>query len=246
MRIDALKITNYRGLKHAEISGLAAAPLVTVSGPNGSGKSLLFEAISLVGRMGLPPVPPTFAPLVGPYGDEAELQLSLALGDDETQALETYAEPFTVPPEAGTPTTVVLAARLHRNGSGELVANPWSQLLRHPDFMRRHPFSQIDYLPADRSFPRGEQASVNPALLGEEQREQFRQQIVNSFIQQRQMVSLSGIAPVLASLDYLDMLAEREDDASSGDFEAITRSFAQSTGKTIHRPRLDAGSPPWK
>jgi AAA15 family ATPase/GTPase len=51
VRIDAVRISNFRGIERAELEGLADSPLITVSGPNGAGKSLLFEAIALLWRI---------------------------------------------------------------------------------------------------------------------------------------------------------------------------------------------------
>ena len=54
MRIESVAVTNFRGLRRVEITGLSVEPVVTVSGPNGAGKSLLFEAITLLWRFTRP------------------------------------------------------------------------------------------------------------------------------------------------------------------------------------------------
>lgn len=102
---------------------------------------------------------------------------------------------------------VEVGLKVGLGGSSETLGDLWGLLLRQRAFADEHPFAELDYLPADRTFPRGQQPSLNPALLGREQTEAFRQQVAGSFMQQRQLVRLSGIAPVLASLDYLDLLA---------------------------------------
>jgi predicted ATPase len=222
---------------------LAESPLVTVSGPNGSGKSLLFEAVALLGRLGHPPHLERYGHLVGPWGDQAQLQVSVKLEADERAALRSYGNEH-AGVDGEPPQDLVRRVLITRAGDIDLQEDDWAHLLRSLDALRELPFLQLDFLPADRNIPRGEQPSVNPALLGEEQRESFRQQIVGSYIQpQRSVVSLSGIAPVLASLDYTDLLAEREKVASNGDFDAITQSFFRSTSKQIQRPSLDARSP---
>lgn len=126
---------------------------------------------------------------------------------------------------------------------GQLTIDPWLQLVRHPSFFRAYPFGQIDHLPADRQTARGEQAQVNPALLNEDQREAFRNQIVGSYAQQRQVVGIGGVAPLLATADYMDLLAERENRGVSGDFVAITEPFFTATGKRITRPTADPLNP---
>ena len=80
-------------------------------------------------------------------------------------------------------------------------------------------------------------------MLSDDQRESFRDQIVGSFTQQRQMVNLSGIAPLLASLDYVDLLADRENRTRTGDFDALADAFSGSTSKLLLRPTLAPGSP---
>ena len=239
MRISSFRIRNFRGLRLAEIDGLAEAPLITVSGPNGSGKSLLFEAIALVGRLGHPPYLQRYGHLVGPWGEEAELQVGIKLRPSERDALKEYMRDRI---EGDPPEEIVRRAVIRKEGEVELQEDAWANQLRSLEAIRELPFLQLDFLPADRTIPRGEQPNVNPALLGEEQRESFRQQIVSSYIQTRGVVSLSGIAPVLASLDYTDLLAERQKVESTGDFDAITESFYRSTSKGIQRPSLDPRS----
>jgi hypothetical protein len=80
-------------------------------------------------------------------------------------------------------------------------------------------------------------------LIGEEQRENLRNQVVSSYAQTRGYVGVGGIAPLLATADYLDFLAEREGRERAGDFEAITGPFFEATGKEIELPRVDHGSP---
>jgi hypothetical protein len=243
VRIDAIRIHNFRGLERAELDGLATSPLVTVSGPNGAGKSLLFEAIYLLWRI----IPfwqrqqLLASSVVGPWADACEIEVSVVLSDDEQEVLTQYnaAAGQALPAEA----RATMRFRLTRDGEIELDAAHWSRLLWTVDFTASQPFANVDYFPADRSFPRGEHASVNPALLSDQQREAFRDQITSSFVQQRQMVSLSGIAPLLASLDYVDLLAEREEKPSSGDFDALANAFGATTSKTILRPTLDPAGP---
>jgi predicted ATPase len=242
MRIDAVKISNFRGIESAELHDLGDSPLVTVSGPNGAGKSLLFEAIALIWRIVSVAERNQLVPtsVIGPWAKTSEIEVAVVLAEEEKQALKTYLEAAQVSekPQA----RAVLAMQVKRDEAVQLDFEPWARPLLGVDFTSTHQWANVDFFPADRTFPRGEQASVNPALLSDQQREGFRDQIVGSFVQQRQIVNLSGIAPVLASLDYVDLLAERDKRAGSGDFDALTDAFAASTSKIIQRPRLDPGS----
>ena len=244
MRIDAVRISNFRGIQHAALDGLADSPLITVSGPNGAGKSLFFEAVALLWRIisiweRRQIVAST---LIGPWADTCDVDVAVVLSDEERVALANYAERIGVPEPEGS--RAAIACHFTRDDRPpELRTEKWAQPLLTLDFTTTHAFANVDYFPADRSFPRGEQASVNPALLTEQQRESFRDQIVGSFTAQRQMVNLSGIAPLLASLDYVDLLADREGRPRSGDFDALANAFSGATSKTLLRPTLDPGSP---
>lgn len=243
MRIDALHVANFRGIELATLTDLAQAPLITVSGPNGAGKSLLFEAIALIWR-----IIPAWerqqihaARLIGPWGPKCDIEIAVVLSDDELEALAAYST--TVGKPAPADNRAVIAFSLSRDEDVVFAADEWAQPLWSFDFTSTHAFANVDFFPADRSFPRGEHASVNPSLLSDQQRESFRDQIFNSFVQQRQMVNLAGIAPLLASLDYVDLLADREGRDSTGDYDALVNAFGGATSKTLLRPALDPNAP---
>lgn len=235
MRLDAVRVSNFRGIELAEMSGVADSALVTVSGPNGAGKSLLFEAIALFWRF-VPfwerqqITPPA---VIGPWDDACQVEISVVLADEERASLAEYlASVGDLEPDA----RGHLGIRVTRDQQVQLTGDRWAQPLLSADFTSAHPFANVDYFPADRAFQRGEQASVNPAMLSEQQREGFRDQIVGSFVQQRQLVNLSGIAPLLASLDYVDLLAEREGKPQTGDFDILADALEASTSKNSSGP----------
>ncbi len=244
MRLDRVHIANFRGIELAELHGLAASPLITVAGPNGAGKSIFFEAIALMWRITSiwqrqQIVPST---IIGPWGDDAHIDVEVVLETDELRALRDYAERVGLP-QLGDSRADLRLRITHGDRPVAVEATPGAEPLLTLDFTTAHPFANVDFFPADRAFPRGEQAAVNPALLSEQQREAFRDQIVGSFTQQRQLVNLSGIAPLLASLDYVDLLADRERRPRSGDFDALADAFAAATSKRLLRPTLDPASP---
>ena len=244
MRLERVHISNFRGLQLAELDGLAPSPLITVAGPNGAGKSIFFEAIALMWRITSiwerqQIVPST---IIGPWADAAQIEVGVVLEADELAALRDYAARVGLPQlddaRAGMKLRIEPGDR-----PVSVEATAGAEPLLTLDFTRTHPFANVDFFPADRAFPRGEQAAVNPALLSEQQREAFRDQIVGSFTQQRQLVNLSGIAPLLASLDYVDLLADREHRPRSGDFDALADAFGAATSKSLRRPTLDPDSP---
>jgi DNA repair exonuclease SbcCD ATPase subunit len=92
MRLDGIRVRNFRGLRRAEIDGLSSAPLVTVSGPNGSGKSLLFEALGFLARWWRPPpLQIDLSYLLGPWGTECELVVTFSLAESERESLSKFA-----------------------------------------------------------------------------------------------------------------------------------------------------------
>jgi hypothetical protein len=200
MRIDGVSIHNFRGIRRAEISGVGDEAVVTISGRNGSGKSLVLEAMGLLWRADRLPSGLQLPFLLGSWGDQLSIEMEITLTPEERRALEDATSWLggATPPA---PQRAGMRLDLSRTAAGGVSIDPWLHLLRHPDFWRTHQFGQLDHLPADRSTSRGEQAQVNPALLHEEQREQLRTQIVGSYAQQRQVVGISGIAPLLATAD---------------------------------------------
>jgi hypothetical protein len=242
MRIDALSVANFRGIRRAEITDLGNEPLVTLSGRNGSGKSLILEAINLLWRADRLPSGLQGQWLLGSWGDELLIEMIIALTADERTTLE-GARASLGGPDGPAPEHCKLRLRFHEGQGGGLQVDPWIDLLRRAVFGQDFLLGQIDHVPADRATSRGEAAQVNPSLLHDEQKESLRQQIVGSYAQQRQVTNVSGVAPLLATADYMDLLAEREGREASGDFDAIVDPFYAATGKSIHRPSADPGNP---
>lgn len=235
MRIGSVEISNFRGIRRAEIGGTANSPVVTVSGPNGSGKSLLFEAIASVWN----PQVRDPASAIGPWAEEAVIDLELSLTPAETEAAVAFGEKNNMPLDETTPPRLGLRITPAQGVQHYEEAHNWRRVLRNEAFRRANRFAEIDFLPPDRTIQRGERANVNPALLGLQQSEQFRQQVIQSYLQNREVVQLTGVQAFLASLDYLELIADRQEIEAPKDFETITSAFTAATGKTIDRPQLD-------
>jgi hypothetical protein len=244
VRINGIVIHNFRGIRRAEVGDLGSEQLVTVSGRNGSGKSLILEAIGLLWRVdrlqsGLHP-----QLWIGGWGNQLTIEMELSFTDEERRELEHARTAYAPGLTGAAPATASMGLEYRAETGANVFADPWlQQLLRTPQFAAEHSFGQIDHLPADRTTGRGEQAQVNPSLLSEQQREQLRASVVGSYAQQRQVVGISGVAPLLATADYMDLLAERQELEPSGDFDAITNPFYDATGKRVRRPSIDPNDP---
>jgi len=226
LRIDSFTLINFKGVRHAETSNLASTPVVTISGPNGAGKSLLLEAIAAAWFLHLPS-PET---LVGPWGDEARIELSFSFLPEELDALQSFMKRDPGRPE--------FAATLKKTGGTDWNRPSWADLYGNPAFQAQHGFLRLDLLPADRSIPR-EPVGIDPGLLGREKTEQFRLDVMRSVFRNRAVVQLSGVQSYLASLDYLELLSRREGRDTRSDFDLIASAFYEATNKRLGRPRPD-------
>jgi predicted ATPase len=236
VRLDHVLIRNFRGLRLAEAVDLARSPVVTLSGPNGSGKSLLMEAVALAWRGQWGQV----AEHVGPWGNEARIQLSVTLDESEWVRIVAFARETGMSHEEPVPDRLSVELVMRRNGDIRYEGqNQWWNIVQNREFRRENPFSEIDVIPADRSIPRGEAAQINPQLLSYQQAENFRQTVLAAMVN-RQAVQLTGVQAFLASLDYLELVAERQGLTAERDFSLITDAFAEATGKEITRPEIDS------
>lgn len=238
MRIDAVLVSNFRGIEYVEIDGLSSSSVIIVSGRNGVGKSLLLEAITIVWSRNVSEP----AKVVGPWGTNAKVDIRLQLTQQEMNLLHEFGRLQGLEPGHMESGQITLSANFNKTGQVSCNGyNTLAQVMANANFHLQHPFANIDLLPADRNMPRGEEAYVNTKLLGEEEARTFRQNVINSIATaNRQQVHLSGVKPFLASLDYHELVAGREGKQPPDDFEIIVNNFEMATGKRIHRPRTDS------
>lgn len=242
MRLDSVVVRNYRGLRLAAADGLADEPVVTVAGANGSGKTLLLEAIMAAWRGQLHPTN------VGPFGDDMLVRLGFVLEPHEVQALENVVKPTDKRGELvpglrqGTcPRLIPVEFTVRRDQpSGQRQAEqaePWAQALIRPlEPIGDMSFRTVDLVPANRLLATNEGALPNPVMVGP---------LVSPFGQSGEdpFFRFSGLLPWLATLDYMELTAEREGRQPPGDFELLAGRFEQATGKRLERPQTDmAGS----
>ncbi|WP_190008523.1 ATP-dependent nuclease [Streptomyces anulatus] len=234
MRIQSLKVANFQGIKSIEISDVGNLPLVTLSGRNGSGKSTIFLAASLAWDL---PVDFNQSNIVGPWGEEAEVSITIRLTNEERALLYETLDVTDTPP---CPEFITLGTVIPAFGEARFANDTvWAETLRSKKCRTLNPFSKISVIPAERTISRRDMSTLDPNTLSQESAEQIRTSAIDSMVNQWTTFSLDSIPDFLAALDYADLIDEREGNITDGHvskFDEISDSFFRATGKRIKRP----------
>ncbi|MFG3187551.1 ATP-dependent nuclease [Streptomyces omiyaensis] len=237
MRISHIKLQNFQGVELLELDGLEDLPLVVISGRNGSGKSTLILALSLL--WDAPPEIDSYS-LVGPWGECAEIEMSLRLTSAERAALVQEVE-AQGGDSAECPELVKIAMRFTEFNPPEFREwTEWANALRSRNFRRVNSFAHFTLIPAERSVSRSTINSVNPDTLSSQRADELRSEALKSTMNSWSTFTLSDIPDYLATMDYTDLINAREggERVDSTDYDEITGSFFEATGKSIERPTL--------
>lgn len=235
MRIDRLRILNYKGLEIVQLDSLADEPVVTISGRNGTGKSLLLEAIVRAWQDGF-----NYPSMVGPWGSEMEIQLEVRLAEHEIEAVERWVDQFPIPySDELSSTALRIRASL---GGWNVECGRLMAVLRDHNFRRQHPFASIDYLPARRSMGSARGAGFDLNLLEVDAQQRGYEQLLRQHFEDRTAITLPGVEQFLLALDYQALLVSRDGggDANS-EFEQIRGIFNRASGKQLVLPSLRSG-----
>lgn len=234
MRFSRIVITNYKGIARAELDDLSNQSVVTISGRNGTGKSLLLEAVvgEWTGRYDM-------RERVGPWSDELCIELETTLTDDEWTLVDAWHERTNQPKPSRGP--LFHRRRTRRLSGDEIEEDTVTSVLRNNIFQREHPFSIVDFLPANRLVPNTQKASVDLTMLDVEKVHQERHQMMDSFINQRSPMSLPSVSSYLVTLDYQNLLANRQDLQVDDDYGILQTAFGSATGKQLLLPQYDPG-----
>lgn len=240
MRIDRLSVQNFRGIKQAEIKGLSSSSFVAVGGKNGVGKTTLLEAVAIL-WFG---VHDQNTRLGGPWSDECVIELDVTFEASEWDSMVSSAARLGYD-HLGPQEVVTVRSRFRRvlgmNGweRAETQGEPsWAGLLLNRDFRYEHAFCNIDFLPSHRELGFSS-TNIDPVVLSHGRINEIRENLRHSFRDYRNQVQIGSVESLLASLDYLDLISERESNEARNRYEAIVKSFANATGKTIPRPKID-------
>ncbi|MGW6745048.1 AAA family ATPase [Streptomyces sp. NPDC055025] len=234
MRVQSLRMLNFQGVEKLEIDDLGHLPLVVLSGRNGTGKSTTILAASLAWHL-----PDDFDgnSVVGPWGEQAEVSVTLKLTQDEQIILYDALGVADTPPcpEFVTLDVVIPEFEKARYVNGSV----WTETLRSKKFRTLNPFSKITLIPAERTISRGNMSTLDPNTLSFESAERIRASAIESMLEQWTNFSLDGIPDYLAALDYVDLMDQRNGEYMDGhfsEFDEISDSFMRATGKKIDRP----------
>lgn len=240
MRIDRLSVQNFRGIKQAEIKGLSSSSFVAVGGKNGAGKTTLLEAVAILWYG----VHDQNTRLGGSWSDECVIELDVTFEASEWDAMVSSAAHLGYD-HLGPEEVVTVRSRFRRvlgmNGwekaeiRGETT---WADLLLDRKFRYEHPFCNIDFLPSHRELTFSS-TNIDPIVFSYDRINSMRENIRHSFRDYRNQVQIGSVESLLASLDYLDLISERESNEARNRYESIVKSFADATGKTIPRPKID-------
>lgn len=244
MRICSIDIRNLRGVRTARLDGLDDAALLTLAGRNGVGKSLVLLGILLAWRGQLERS--YAATLVGPWSTDGRASIALTFDEAEWASIVEFGQrlELEVPP---TPQAVRLEIGFSDLQEVQLddfefdaVDSAARTVLRNPVFRQEHPFARVDFVPAERQISRQEQATPDPQSLNTKQSEEWGRNVQDSLLNAYGPVSLFGILPYLASLDYAAFLEERAGRESllGEDYAQLAAGFALATGKRIEHPSL--------
>lgn len=233
MRFKRISIKNYKGIAHADVDDLDKEPVITISGRNGTGKSLLLEA-----AVGLWTERYPLTHRVGPWSDDASVEIEVTLTDEEWVAVDDWRARFHEPSVERGP--LVYAKSGTRNGGDRVNHDSVPvQILRNQQFQRENPFSVVDFMPANRLVPNAQNASVDLAMLSQDRVTNERLQMLDQFINQRAPMSLPSVGSYLVTLDYQKLLAERQNLNVSDDYEVLQSAFNTATGKSLLLPQYD-------
>lgn len=179
---------------------------------------------------------------VGPFGEDMTIRLQFVLEPHEVQALEDAVSSPAWRDHMGRlspgtcPSLIPIERTFRRDQPTSRQpehADPWARALLRP--IESMSFRTIDHLPANRLLFTGESALPDPVITGPH---------VSPFSQTGEdpYFRFGGLLPWLATLDYLELTAQREGRQPPGDFELLADRFEQATGKRLERPQTDPDS----
>lgn len=236
MRIDGIRIENYRGIQLVEASGLGSEPVILISGKNGTGKTLILEAIVLAwsGHH------LNSEEVLGPWANETVIEIECQFTDDEQAAIESWMAKAEMPARPVPRRAKVQRTWQTLSSGGALSEEFPIDLIRSARFQRDHKFGVIDFLASNRSTGLADVSTfVDLSSLANNRREEQQKNEIQQFLSRSPVSYLGDVVGYLAAADYMDLIALRNGESGSHEFDLLTRTFYEATGKSINRPEID-------
>jgi energy-coupling factor transporter ATP-binding protein EcfA2 len=236
VRVDAVRIANYGGVRFAELSGLAARSVVTVTGRNGTGKSLFLEAVAQV-LTNRGPVESR----VGPWRTNYEVLLTVVFDTTELRTAVDWLAARNSPEVSKVGTRAQVGIEGTSN-SWRNVGDQWAfSLFADESFRESHPFADLSFLPAVRAVRADRQGTLELESLDPERVRRSRGEGIERALSRGEPLVTPTVSSQLTALDYLDLLAER-DGLTGGELDRVVQVFEAATGKRIVPPTAGVGS----
>lgn len=244
MKVSRIRTQNFAGLGDLEIKDLARRSEVFVSGRNGIGKSQLLLCIALVAQNDLTLHEAT--KYIGNMGSNATITVDFFLSSEEVKQLMKVATEY----DPGvkfcgdilSATVRLFASKYPEKEWADQAGDESISSIMEDSFARRElPFTEVTYLPADRTVARSPELTFSLASLARSKTLEISQDTLNQQLSDWDVNHNFDVFSSLAALHYAGMLARSRESATprlDKDFEAITTAFEVATNKRILEPQL--------
>lgn len=243
LRVQRIQTLNFAALGSEEVAGLGVHSELYLSGRNGVGKSQLLLAIAMAARSEA--IEDGGRHYIGPDGTKAEICVDFVLDDTEVGPFNDVASTYGVLLDEEEP---VLRSRVElfvdRSSTQSwltLDGDPSVGMVMSDQVARsKLPFTEVTYLPADRTVDRSEQLTLSLTSLSHAASLQVALQGLSQQLSEWGTGHHFDVFSSLAALHYAGVLSRGEGETSPAleDFFAIARAFERSTGKRLGEPSL--------
>ena len=176
MRLAAVEIVNFRGIRRGVLEEIGEQPLLTISGRNGVGKSLALLAILIAWRGDLGST--EASQLVGPWGTSGFVRLRFSFSEAEWVEVRAFANRMAMA-MSSEQRAVELRVDFDDLSNFSIDAVPDGAgaerlIIRHKEFRRAHSFAQLDLIPSERQISRYENEGPVATTLTPHETENWR------------------------------------------------------------------------
>ena len=242
MKVISVRVRNFAGLGDIDVDGLESRGEIVVGGRNGIGKSQLMMCIALAARSDVSLF--EARKFIGPNSNTASVQVEFLLNEDERAILNTVllasgSDSFIDCSTLTATVDISAASEPSQTWGTPNLPDVLTNLLNDPGAREQLPFTQVVYLPADRTVERTRDLSFSLSSLARERTFELGQQTLTAQLSDWNQTHTFDVFSSLAALHYAGLL---ENAGSKGtrlkDFYDISNAFERATGKKIEAPRM--------